>query len=352
METRITEFDVAIIADGNSGIGMGHIMRCSAIADALGDIGVKTCFIHSDDSVVETVRSLGFESFVLHSDYRKLSEQGIEIKKILREHRISFSFFDSYYASNELFKEIHKCCKTGCFGYGKNYYEGLDLIVPYGVSSDPKWYQATFDPNITTVLFGAKYVPLRRPFWSISEKNTENPEKRILLTSGGSDPLNVTGNLIQKIRKSGISDPVDVVAGKFFDIDALKMEFESDANVIIHQGLTDLSPLMKRAVVAISAGGMTLYELMASSVTTVAYAFADNQLGNKMLSGAIIWCGDVRKDSALNMDALDKIVDQTHALLMNQQKRKALIDLGHEVCDGKGAGRIAASIKKCQTMQG
>ncbi len=65
-------------ADANSNIGLGHIMRCLSIADALSSITTEPTivrgkdsikFVLADETVSELIKSRGYEPIVLHTDY-------------------------------------------------------------------------------------------------------------------------------------------------------------------------------------------------------------------------------------------------------------------------------------------
>lgn len=340
------KYEVALITDGNASIGMGHIMRCSAIADALNDLGLDVLFIVSDKDSEEIVNSLGYNTERLECDYRDLSNEAELIKEILVKYKTGFAFFDSYYVGNELFEAVSLTCPVGCFGYGKKYYKGMSLIVPYGISSNKKWYEETFELQRTTVLFGSKYIPLKKCFWCSQADSKIYEPSRLLLTCGGADPLGITEALVSEIRDTGIGIQIDVVVGKFFDDEKLKAGCKKHSNVVFHEGLNDLSSLMHSRTVAISSGGTTIYELMASCVPTIAYAIADNQLGNEKLDGALVWCGDVRENGILNHLAVKRIVSTLDMLIKDPQKRKALIENGRKICDGHGAERIAYEIRR------
>ncbi len=346
MEKSKIKFDVAIIADGNASIGLGHIMRCSAIADALEDIGQKVCFIVSDVVSKEKISQLGYYSYCMNVDYRRLAEQSESVNQLIKEFQVNFVFIDSYYASNELFESVGEFCPVGCFGYGKNYFRGMQLIIPYGISSDFQWYKDSFNPKKVTVLFGPHYVPLRKPFWNISARNGSSAPQKLLLTCGGTDPYNISSALVKAIRKAGIDIEIGVVIGQFFHIEKVKSDCREFENVVFCENMNDLSEIMRTSDVAISAGGMTLYELMASSVPTIAYAFADNQLNNSLLDGAVRWCGDIRRNGALNHAVIDAIITELKVLLCDREKRTQLIANGKKICDGHGAVRIAKEIKE------
>lgn len=345
MVKRQSKYDVAIIADGNSEIGMGHIMRCSAIADALQSIGFSSLFITSDEEAEAQIAELGYDSECLHSDYRLLAEQDEGIIDCLKSKCVSFAFFDSYYSSNSLFEAVSREVPVGCFGYGKKYFQGMQLIVPYGISSDRQWYDSSFDAEKTQVLFGSQYVPLKKAFWSTPKKNMNKKPERLLLTSGGTDPLGITQALVKKIRSTGNEIALDIVVGQFYDVKALKTACDDILNISFHEGMTDLSRIMSEASLSISAGGMTLYELMASSVPTIAYAFVDNQLGNSLLDGGVVWCGDIRKNGNIDETAVVNIVTKLNNLMISPEDCKQLVERGRSICDGHGAERIAKAIK-------
>ncbi|MBR3097986.1 MAG: hypothetical protein IKH18_00245 [Clostridia bacterium] len=337
-------FDVAIVADGNAAIGMGHIMRSGAVAEALRESGLSLCWIASDRSAESLLQAWGYPLFCLDSDYRQITEQAGNILEILKGQTVRFAFFDSYFASNSLFAEVRKYCPVGCFGYGKNYSEGMDLIVPYGISSDREWYRNKFDGTETAVLFGSSYVPLRKAFWNAGKKDLSGEPKRLMITCGGTDPLNITGKLVKAIRENGMEIRLDVIAGRFFDSEMLEESCAGCSQVTIHKGLNDLSELMRHADLAVSAGGMTLYELMASYVPTVAFSMADNQAGNRLLDGSVVWCGDIRDGKGLNCRTVEIIVENLKRLISSPEDRAELADRGYRQCDGNGARRIARAV--------
>ena len=337
-------FDVAIVADGNASIGIGHIMRCSAIAEALTETGYTVCYIVSDRDSAEIAAGLGYRFLCMDTDYRELHCQAEKIVNYIQEYGIRAVFFDSYFASDLLFEQISKKCIVGCFGYGKNYSKGMNFIVPYGVSSDKEWFERIAVQNGVRLLFGSKYVPLRAAFQGLKPKNGKKKPERLFLTCGGTDPLNIIPTLIDGIRESGTEIKIDVIIGQYMSEQKIRNSCRSIENIFFHQGLKDLFPLMKSADIAISAGGMTLYELMASSVPVIAYAFADNQLGNEKLGKAIVWCGDIRNNGKADESVLKKIVNEMNALINDENRRIQLINNGKNVCDGNGAVRIAGEI--------
>ena len=51
-----------IRADGNTAIGMGHVMRCLSIADAMRDRNIEPVFMTADNDCVAMIEDRGFEA--------------------------------------------------------------------------------------------------------------------------------------------------------------------------------------------------------------------------------------------------------------------------------------------------
>lgn len=346
MVKRNNTFDVAFVTDGNASIGLAHVRRCATLALALKEVGSNACFIVSDKTSEEEVRKLGFPVFSMDTDYRLLSSQADVIMRQLSTYKVPFAFFDSYFSSNELFSSVGKEFLVGCFGYGKKYNQGMHLIVSYGVSSDLAWHEEVFHAARTKVLFGPKYVPLGASYRKQPARDGSAAPMRLMVSTGSSDPLDITSALVQCIRGHGIEIDIDVVIGQFYNVERVKANLQDVQNVRFHEGVENLSQLMQTVEVAVSAGGLTLYELMASSVPTIAYAFVDNQLGNRLLDGAVRWCGDIRKDESIDPQAIKNIVLSLESLIADKEARMQLVASGQRVCDGQGALRIAREIQE------
>ncbi len=75
---------ILLRADANSSIGMGHVMRCLSIADAIssntsfptiisGKQDIK--FILADETVADLIKSRGYEPIILHTDYKAMDTE-------------------------------------------------------------------------------------------------------------------------------------------------------------------------------------------------------------------------------------------------------------------------------------
>ena len=76
-----------IRADGNEKIGMGHVMRCLTIAEALGRLGEEVLFLTADEKPVMLIKERGFSVKVLYVRYDDMEAELPQTAKLLAENR-------------------------------------------------------------------------------------------------------------------------------------------------------------------------------------------------------------------------------------------------------------------------
>ena len=100
-----------IRADGNTGIGMGHVMRCLAVAEAAADRDSlhPPVFITADAGCQAMIEDRGFRVIVLGSDYRDMMGELDRLAAVLQEERDADGavlLVDSYQVSCEYYRAI------------------------------------------------------------------------------------------------------------------------------------------------------------------------------------------------------------------------------------------------------
>lgn len=168
----------------------------------------------------------------------------------------------------------------------------------------------------------------------------------VLITTGGSDPLNVAGKLLAEVYdRNAFADVIfHVIAGRFnFFLPQLEALAEKKPRFIIHKNVDKISELMRSCGAAVSAAGSTLYELCACGTPTVTFTMADNQLDGARGFGESVmaYVGDFRGDESACLDA---ILAQLHLLRESPKLRAEKSAAMRELVDGNGAGRIAEAL--------
>lgn len=342
---------IGIRADASPKLGMGHVMRCISIAQALSDIGVESIFICANDYPAETVLAYGFEINVLNSDYEMMVSEIVPMLEVVDQLRLSGLLVDSYYATDYYLSCMQERLPVV-------YIDGLyrckvDIagVINYNVAANKEEYEKRFKEKKTAIMVGLDFTPLRKEFrMKFGSKVIRKRVNSLLLTTGATDNYGVVVELCRYWKKNVLFKEVEkhIVIGKLFKKpEKLIEEFIGDSNFFFHLNTTDMKTLMENADIAISAAGTTVYELLSMQVPSVIFSLADIQNTVGILSPAIKWVGDIRdterKDS-LSAKATKKITNAVVDLMNSYTERKNISDLAGNCMDGKGAERLARRI--------
>lgn len=369
---------VVIRADANSKIGMGHVMRCLSVADALLKRGEEVLFVTADDTPVPLLTKKGIPYRVLHTDYADMEAELPGLLCILQEltqraelpeevlSRMSSQrkdiaiLVDSYYVTEKYLAALKKRITTIYMDDIYAFSYPVDMLINYNIYGEEMGYEKDAAFADTKLLLGANYVPLREEFsagagyvqsrkeLSLGAANvTPAEEGGILITTGGSDSFNLAGQLLMEAMKYDALKEKEyhVVSGSLNPhIGELQALAKKHENIHIHCNVTNMAELMAESEVALSAGGSTLYELCAMGVPVIAFSFAENQerlVQTFVKRGIAQYGGNYRTDG-------NKMIQNTIAglrklcgdeALKTEYRRKAL-----QLVDGRGAERIAEAL--------
>lgn len=351
---------VVIRADANSKIGMGHVMRCLSVADALVKRGEEVLFVTADDTPVPLLTKKGIPYRVLHTDYADMEAELPELLAVLREltlraespeaallQRNTSILVDSYYVTEKYLAALKSRITTIYMDDVYAFSYPVDMLINYNIYGEEMGYEKDAAFADTKLLLGAKYVPLREEF-SAAEQGRTVADGGILITTGGSDSFNLAGQLLMEAMKYDALKEKEyhVVSGSLNPhIGELQALAQKHENIHIHCNVTNMAELMAESEVALSAGGSTLYELCAMGVPVIAFSFAENQerlVQTFVKRGIAQYGGNYRTDG-------NKMIQNTIAgletLLEDENLRTEYREKARTLVDGKGADRIAEAIQ-------
>ncbi|WMJ90215.1 UDP-2,4-diacetamido-2,4,6-trideoxy-beta-L-altropyranose hydrolase [Anaerocolumna sp. MB42-C2] len=333
-----------IRGDANSEIGSGHIMRCLAIAKSLKKRGEDTTFITADREAEKLITGNGFSMINLDTTWNNLEYEMEKLAGVIQKIGIEKLMVDSYSVTDRYMQFLSDLTKVIYMDDLNESIYPLDMLINYSISADKQDYEKKYES--TKILIGTRYIPLREEFAGIKRIHKVKV-KDILITTGGSDSYNMSGELIKYIRKfSFLTDwKLHIVVGTFNvhkdELYKLEKEFH---NIFLYENISHISELMCKCDIAISAGGTTLYELCACGIPSICFTFADNQIrGIEEFNrqGLIYYAGDIRND--MNK-SLDLIIKELKALDNDYNRRGNLSIRMMDLVDGQGADRIAGEI--------
>lgn len=332
----------AIRADANPQLGSGHIMRCLSIAKRLRLAGQNCLFICADMSTADVIRASDFEIVSLGSRWNELDGELPNLGGIIRERGIGTLLVDSYFVTESYLSGLCELTRVVYIDDLDSFKYPCHALINYNCYAESLGYERQYSG--IPLLLGTKYAPLREEFSGVPYRETVARVKSALITTGGTDPLNVTGRLLGRLAGrpwfSGVK--FNVISGGFnSNLDELRRMEKMHKNIRLHVDTGEMARLMRESDIAVSAGGSTMYELCACGVPTVCLSLADNQLpGVRGFSarGIMAYAGDVRE----NGDAcIESICAELERLDHSAEIRAEMSREMKNLVDGNGAERLA-----------
>lgn len=335
--SKMQEKCLYIRADGNEKLGIGHLMRCFVIAREWRMREAACCFLVSDETSAQLVREQGFEAVTLNSRWDNLDQELDGLKELLEKRGAEILLLDSYYYSENYVRTLGEICTVAALGDRANNDCPADIVINYNIYAEENVVQ---QPESRTVrLLGTKYFPLRTEFFG-KRVTVQRTVDRIYLSAGGTDQFKVLLPLAKKLLAKGYE--VEAVTGRFNEQLLWLEQLEKENNKFhLHVDAKCVSAIMKNCQIAISAAGITLYELCAMGIPTITFAFADNQIkgAEAMCSRNImLGVGDIRGQLP---QKIDQIIEKVRALDEQLELRQEFSRRMQDCVDGKGASRIS-----------
>ncbi len=330
-------FRVGIKADGNETIGLGHIMRSLTLAKEFKKNKNIVFFLSKYTQGIELIEQEGFQTFRVDNEE--------DIIKEIKQNDIQILIIDTYNIDEEFFYNIKKHLNKICYLDDINkFIYPVDVLINGNITAEYTTYKRYHESEI--MLLGVKYNLIREEFKNISRRKLEHKVNKIMITTGGTDPNNLSVKYIRAIlsheQLNGLT--INVIIGNTFgNKDELKRISQDNSNVILHENPKLMSTIMLDSDIAISAGGSTLYELCACGTPTIAFIMVDNQefIVKKMdelgYIKSIGWYHKLGKNTLLN---------ELNKLIVDYNLRQEMSHNGQKLVDGNGAKRIVREIEK------
>ncbi|MBP2232112.1 UDP-2,4-diacetamido-2,4,6-trideoxy-beta-L-altropyranose hydrolase [Azospirillum agricola] len=336
---------ILVRADASPAIGTGHVMRCLAVAEALREDGHEVVFAaaESTPAIDRRLAAEGFRQIAIAGPVGEAADLAATRAALRREHASAvmldgYRFGDAYRAG--LRAAGARVLAWDDLGDGSALH--ADLVV----NAAPQAHRLPYDRMApgALLLLGPAYAPLRREIRQAARAGRRPIAGRpvLLLTFGGSDPLGLTGPLLEAlaVRRPSGCRLVAVVGGsnpRAAEVSALGARLGPGVSVAVD--CPRMGTLMAEAGLAVSAGGGTMGELAALAVPTLLVVTADNQAPASAEAATLGWCDAV---DARRGDAVPAIVEAALALWADPARRGAMAEAAAALpLDGEGACRIA-----------
>ncbi len=268
---------VAFRADGGSEIGLGHLMRCSVLAEKFIEKGgnVKFYCHHTKQQGINWLRMKGFETIPLMQE--DLKSEARELSQHVKSLETDILFIDSYWLNDDYFKIAKSSgCIVAVIDDEELYSYDCDIIINCSLGAEKRKYD---NSKCVLKLLGGKYSILRNEFMTAYHSEFNGEIKKIFVTMGGSDVNNFTPRVLEGIANIPDID-ITVIYGPLMKSieDIKKAAAKCLGNVKIYENPSNIAELMSMSDLAISAAGGTARELFALGVVSLFAIQAENQI--------------------------------------------------------------------------
>lgn len=341
-----------IRADGSQSIGLGHLVRCLTLAQALRKRGWCVVFmVRRNSAAVKTLGSSGFKAEWLPSSLSE-KEDGRLLRRTAARLAVSALIIDRNNPDTrgkKAFKDFLKEARSvpavlvALDGLGHTEFRYDVLVLPfYGV----KEMCLKFHPGTRTLL-GAKYFLLGKDFKGMRRKSAKKGVPSVLITTGGADPARLTEKMLEALRGTKYLFRATVVCGPAFGADRVRrirglvklLPKRHSVSVAPRR----MQPLIRSADAAVISGGLTKYELAACGVPALSLSQSEEEARwteRFSKAGSLVHLGEGRQLSAL------RIRSSFEHFLTDTAGRGSMAKKGPRLVDGRGAERVVLEIEK------
>lgn len=323
---------VYIRADGNTDIGLGHVVRCLALAEML-----KADF--------ECVFVTRFLSEQLEEEIRRICSDLIKLPETEDHFEIFLSILsgqeivvlDNYFYTSDFQKSIKdKGCKLVCIDDIHSCHFFADVVINHAGGFTPEDYSV--EPH-TQLKLGTEYALLRPVFLeAAASKRTISSIENVFVCFGGADKYDLTLKIVNALLATNKWNNIYIVVGQAY---LHKSLFEiDDARVKVFRNLSadEMFSLLNKSQLAIVPASTICYEVFAVQMPVVLGYYVDNQEG--------IYQYFVSQDTVIPADDFHVVSHQRLNDLFLSRIDVSQIKNQHKLIDGKSKQRILDIFKK------
>lgn len=362
---------IAFRADASLQMGTGHVMRCLTLADALKAKGAECRFICREHpgNLIDFIRSKGYNTDALplrepaeanssakvtaasarepaHAHWLGASPQQdvVECARILDELQPDWLIVDHYALDarweatlkpyyrklmviDDLADRPHQC----------------DLLLDQTFGRNPADYEP-WVPGACILLCGSQYALLRPEFAALrpySLQRRKDPSlKNLLITMGGVDKDNATGQVLQALRSSELpaNCRITVVMGATAPwlAEVRQLAQQMPWSTTVRVGVSDMAQLMAASDLAIGAAGATSWERCCLGLPAVMVVLAENQ---RQVAQGLEQAGAVKvmQSPQLILECLPVLLAP---LISSSVQRTAMSQTAALIADGSGVTTV------------
>lgn len=343
MQTPSTE--ILIRCDGSTHVGLGHVIRCLALAVELREKhGLVPAFaVQEEDIGAALIREKNFIPYVKP----KKSAEAFWLNDLTQRLQPRVIVLD-------IRTDLDACALQNWRNAGKTVVI-IDELSPRRLAADmvflppvPQVKKADWTGFTGQLFAGWEWIILRREFSQLhgQPRSSHRTPPTVLITMGGSDPANLTLLTLRALDALQDAFKALVVLGpSFAHEEKLALWLRGARRTYdVRRSVHDMATLLSETDLAVASFGATAYELATMGVPAIFLCLTDDHAASATAL--------VRRKAALSLGQYDEVDSDTLSstfkkLLDNPQRLQNMSDSALSLIDGRGAERIAMKIKEC-----
>ncbi len=338
MLTVTTRFPILFRCDASPEIGLGHLVRCLALADEVHEKhGAAVTFAMRASALAsEMVKQRAYP--ILSPRDSGALDQEVWLRDCMATSGAQTLVID-------VRDDLSKATLDALASDGA-------VIALLEDSSDRRWAaDLAFYPPVPQVqradwsgfrgrlCVGWEWVILRSQF-SGPIAPRRNSKNSLLIAMGGSDPAGLTLKAVRAVdRLDGDFESVIIAGAGFCHWQSLRdLLGKARRRLTVREDVTEMSAAMAEADLAICSFGMTAYELAAMGVPSV---YSCLTADHEESASALVAAGMGVSVGVDDQDTETRLAAAVERLLMDENARARMSAKARELVDGRGASRVA-----------
>lgn len=300
-------------ADGNSQIGLGHVVRSLALADMLRHefecvFAIQAPSFELQDQIKEVCHGL----LILPRCTPEEERFTYELRAYVSSEEIVV--LDGYHFKTEYQQRLKDTnCILVCIDDIHAYSFVADAVINQAGGIPPHLYSTA---PYTKLILGPKFALLRQPFLyaSKAERTLTDKHLSVFLNMGGADPMNKTLGIAKELSQNANIKRVEIVVGTAYrHLVELQLWLQNQELFSLHHDLTaqQMQELMSQCTLAVTSASGIAYEYAAVGGVLFVLQTADNQAAlYQFLTESRIAKDYKNLHDLLNSDSLTKLFSE------------------------------------------
>ena len=332
---------VAFRCNTGVSVGIGHLMRCRAMAAHLAKLGRRSVIMGPPTTLRDKADEALFAAWLPADDRLDRLADARAFTNFCAEHSAKHAVMDDYRGTPDYQRVLQAAGLRWLqqFDASAPFDFFADVLVNSGAHAQSKLYAHHITNPHCQTLFGPRYAVVRDEFLQTPARANKAVEQVLVAFGGGDD----RGAIAMTLEALGDVD-CTAISGKANPAnEVLNKTFMDNPRVTLHVAPRNIAQLMAACDIGIIAGGTMSYEAAAMGLPFATMALAPNQQGPcqgwQDTIGAP-YLGEVSQLSAA------RIAPRITDLISDAPLRAQLAARGRDAVDGQGVSRLVDALIK------